>query len=43
MITAGSDTFFDFDIKHYIRGKLTIEDKPALDNTDITAVNNNIL
>jgi len=43
MIHTEDETYIDFDIKHYIRGKLTKADGTALDNTEFTAVTNNIL
>jgi len=43
LIPVDNDTYIDLDIKLYIRGKLTKEDGTASNNTDFTAVTNNLL
>jgi hypothetical protein len=42
-ISAEHDTYIDFNIRLYVRGKLTAADGKDLDTTDFTATANNLL
>ena len=43
LIPPEHDTYLDFNMKLYVRGKLTTDDGKDLDSTDVTATANNLL
>ena len=43
LFPAEHDTYIDFNIKLYVRGKLTMVHEKVLDSTDFTATANNLL